>query len=100
MLREDLASDFAGTILDSVKENGLLRTISEDVGINRSEFNRKGIAGMKLFRVLRILVGLAFYMEPDRWMKCWRLLGDYNFETARLWNGLPRCSTHPEGTHS
>ena len=84
MLREQLARNVAGVILDSVKDNGLKRKISEDIGINRREFNRKSIAGMKLHRLLRILVGLAFYMGIDRWEDLWMQIGSYIFEISEF----------------
>jgi hypothetical protein len=80
LLREKLANDFAGMILDCVKNNGWLRSVSEDIGINRDEFNRKDISNMKLRRVIRILVSLAFHLDPKRWLKLWMQLGSLIFE--------------------
>jgi hypothetical protein len=78
--RELLANDFAEKILDSVKDNGWLRSVSEDIGINRREFSQEGISNMKLRRVIRILVSLAFHLDPKRWHRLWTYLGSLIYE--------------------
>ena len=75
LLREKLVSDFAGIVLGCVKNNGWLTEISETVGINRKQFNRKQLAKMKLNRVLRILTGLAWKMSWLKFSIVWMALG-------------------------
>jgi hypothetical protein len=60
ILREKLASDFAGIILGVVRNNGWLTEISDTVGINRKHFCRKQMSVMQLHRLLRILTALAW----------------------------------------
>lgn len=76
-LREQLASRFAGVILDRVKDNGWERTISDDMGFNRREFKCSGFANMKMSRLLRILVALAFRLGHKRFKMLWSLLGSF-----------------------
>jgi len=75
LLREQLVSDFSGTVLENVRDNGWLTEISDAVGINRKYFNRKGLAGMKLRCVLRILAGLAWKMTWTEFSYVWMELG-------------------------
>ena len=82
MLRNQLASRFVGVILDRVKNNGWERTISEDVGINRREFNRNDFVNMKMSRMLRVLVALAFRLGPHRFILLWTLLGNFIMSMA------------------
>ena len=82
MCREQLAEKFAGDILATVKDNGWKRSISEDIGINRREFKTGKIANMKLCRVLRILVALAFRMNAAEWWRCWMRLGTFIYDMA------------------
>lgn len=73
-------SDFAGIILGSVKNNGWLTEISDEVGINRKEFNRKRLAKMPLHRLLRILTGLAWKMSWSKFSIVWIALGKLIFD--------------------
>ena len=51
MLKDELTSNVAGIILHHVKETkGRLTEISDLCGINRKEFNRRGLAKMKSYR--------------------------------------------------
>ena len=52
ILREKLASDFAGIILGVVRNNGWLTEISDTVGINRKHFCRKQMSVMQLHRIM------------------------------------------------
>ena len=79
LLREKLTSDFAGIILGSVKNNGWLTEISDGVGINRRDFNRRRLSKMPLHRVLRILTGLAWKMTWLRFSILWMALGKLIF---------------------
>ena len=80
LLREQLVSDFAGIILGCVRNNGWLTDISENVGINRKEFNRKKFSSMQLHRVLRIVAGLAWKMSWYRFSIVWMKLGELIFK--------------------
>lgn len=75
LLREQLVSDFTGTILGSVRNNGWLTEISDAVSINRKDFNRKQLSKMALHRVLRILTALAWKMSWTRFFIIWTALG-------------------------
>ena len=56
MLDKQLASDVAGIILEHVRESkGRLTQVSDMCRINRREFTRRGLASMKLYRLLRII---------------------------------------------
>jgi len=44
LLREQLTSEFVGQVLDDMKNNGWLTQISDEVGVNRRELTRKGLA--------------------------------------------------------
>lgn len=79
-LREQLVSDFAGIVIGTVKDNGWLTHISNEVGINRREFNRKGMSKMKLHRLLRILTALAWRMPWKRFRGVWMTLGEIIYE--------------------
>lgn len=82
MLREKLAREFAGVVIDKVRNNGWLTEVSEDIGINRREFNRKGLADMRLHRLLRILIALEWRLNPKGFMKLWLSLGSMIVEMA------------------
>lgn len=63
-LKQQLTSDVAGIILRYVKsEKGRLTWISEVASINRSEFNRRGLAKMKHHRLLRVIYALSLNIK-------------------------------------
>ena len=67
MLNDQLTSSIAGIILKYVKsETGRMTWISDTAGINRREFNRNGLAKMKLHRLLRIIYALALCMDEEQ----------------------------------
>ncbi|MDE5784572.1 MAG: hypothetical protein K2H97_09680 [Prevotella sp.] len=82
MLREKLVSDFAGIILGAVRNNGWLTEISDGVGINRRNFNRRKLAKMPLHCVLRILTGLAWKMSWCKFCVAWMALGKLIYEVG------------------
>ncbi len=59
--REKLTSDFAGLLLDFVKDNGWLTAVSDDAGINRKKMTRKGIGLLRVHQLLRMLVALCYH---------------------------------------
>ena len=78
LLREQLTSEFVGQVLDDMKNNGWLTQISDEVGVNRRELTRKGLADMKLSRALRLLVGLCDHQcrrSYSQWYELWMQLG-------------------------
>ena len=60
-LRDELTIDFAGLLLDSVRDNGWLTCVSNDAGINRVHLNRKGIGQLRVHQVLRLLVVVCYH---------------------------------------
>lgn len=80
LLREKLASDFAGIILGVVRNNGWLTEISDTVGINRKHFCRKQMSVMQLHRLLRILTALAWKTSKPQFFYIWIKLGKLIYE--------------------
>jgi acyl-[acyl carrier protein]--UDP-N-acetylglucosamine O-acyltransferase len=79
--KERLTSEVAGIILKYVTErNGRLSRISEVTGINRREFNRRGLAKMKLHRLLRIVYALALYQNWDDFEEMMHDISDKIYE--------------------
>jgi hypothetical protein len=77
-LREKLTSDFAGLLLDTVKDNGWLTCVSDDASINRRRMNRKGIGQLRLHQVLRLLVALCHHCSrhsEKQFLGLWWKLG-------------------------
>lgn len=77
-LRDQLTSDFAGLLLDSVKDNGWLTSVTNDAGIYRGKMNRKGIGQLRVHQLLRLLVALSYHYSrrSDKlFMALWWKLG-------------------------
>ena len=69
-LKDQLTRDIAGIILRYVRnEKGRLSEISRDSRINRREFTIRGLAKMKLHRLLRILYDLCLELPYAEYMK-------------------------------
>lgn len=67
-LQQKLTSEVSGIILKYVKgESGRLTWISEATSINRKEFTRKGMAKMKLHRLLRVLYALTIRLDEKEY---------------------------------
>jgi hypothetical protein len=76
MLRNQLSDSVVKLILSTTEELGRTR-ISEDAGINRAELTPVNIRVFKLFRLLRLLVVIAFHLQTEsRWKIWWNRLGD------------------------
>ena len=68
-LKDQLTSEVSGIIMNYVREEkGRLTWISEVTGINRKEFTRRGLAKMKLYRLLRIIYALSLRLDEDEMM--------------------------------
>ena len=64
LLREQLAHDCAGIILDAVRsESGRLQFVSEESKVNRKFFTRKAFRTVRWFRLIRILYCLSMKMS-------------------------------------
>jgi hypothetical protein len=85
LLREQLTRDFAGLLLDSIRDNGLKTSVSDDAGINRNSLNRKGLAEMKLHQLLRLLVALCHHQSrfsAQTFFKLWMKMGKVIYQMA------------------
>ena len=85
LLRDLLTNEFVRLLIDSVKDNGWLTQISDEVGIGRGEFSCRGLANMKLHRVLRLLVGVCEHhcrRSPREWFVLWAQLGKVVYDMA------------------
>mgnify|MGYP006916090441 CR=1 FL=1 len=60
-LRDELTSDFAGLLLDTLDGNGLKTCVSDDASINRKRMNRRGIGQLRVHQLLRLLVALCHH---------------------------------------
>ena len=77
MLKDELTSNVAGIILHHVKETkGRLTEISDLCGINRKEFNRRGLAKMKLHRLLRLVYALTLVLSYRQFDAMWQEILD------------------------
>ena len=64
LLREQLAHDCAGIILDAVRrESGRLQFVSEESKVNRKFFTRKAFRTIRWFKLMRILYCLSMKMS-------------------------------------
>lgn len=65
MLRDELTSDVAGIILEYLRSvKGRLTEVSNLSGINRREINRKGLAKMRMNRLMRLVYTMQLVMPP------------------------------------
>ncbi len=77
-LRDELTSDFAGLLLDSVRDNGWMTCVSNDAGINRMRMNRKGIGQLRVHQMLRLLVVVCYHSSrhsDKHFLALWWKLG-------------------------
>ena len=82
MLRDELTSDVAGIILENLRSvKGRLTEVSNLSGINRRELNRKGLAKMRMNRLMRLVYAMLLIMPPKKsdamWQKILEKLRDY-----------------------
>ena len=82
MLRDELTSDVAGIILENLRSvKGRLTEVSNLSGINRRELNRKGLAMMRMNRLMRLVYAMLLIMPPKKsdamWQKILEKLRDY-----------------------
>ena len=73
MLRDDLTSDVAGIILENLRSvKGRLTEVSNLSGINRRELNRKGLAKMRMNRLMRLVYTMQLVMPPYKSDAMWQ----------------------------
>ena len=82
MLRDELTSDVAGIILENLRSvKGRLTEVSNLSGINRREINRKGLAKMRMNRLMRLVYAMLLIMPPKKsdamWQKILEKLREY-----------------------
>lgn len=65
-LKQQLTSEVAGIILDTVREKrGRLTEISDLCKINRSKFNVRGFSQLRVHQMLRIVYALAVILNYE-----------------------------------
>ena len=73
MLRDELTSDVAGIILEYLRSvKGRLTEVSNLSGINRRELNRKGLAKMRMSRLMRLVYTMQLVMPPYKSDAMWQ----------------------------
>ena len=82
MLRDELTSDVAGIILESLRSvKGRMTEVSNLSGINRRELNRKGLSKMRMNRLMRLVYTMTLVMPPKAsdamWQKIIEKVRDY-----------------------
>lgn len=65
MLKERLASTCAGIILNEIRTSGRLTMISDECGINRKFFNRKGFRLLRFHRLVNLLYSLSSWQSRE-----------------------------------
>ena len=73
MLRDELTSDVAGIILEYLRSvKGRMTEVSNLSGINRREINRKGLAKMRMSRLMRLVYTMQLVMPPKASDTMWQ----------------------------
>ena len=73
MLRDELTSDVAGIILENLRSvKGRLTEVSNLSGINRRELNRKGLAKMRMNRLMRLVYAMLLIMPSKKSDAMWQ----------------------------
>ena len=68
-----MTSDVAGIILESLRSvKGRLTEVSNLSGINRRELNRKGLAKMRMNRLMRLVYAMLLIMPPKKSDAMWK----------------------------
>ena len=77
MLRDELTSDVAGIILESLRSvKGRMTEVSNLSGINRRELNRKGLSKMRMNRLMRLVYTMQLVMPPKASDAMWQKIHD------------------------
>lgn len=72
MVKEQFTSEVAGIILNHLREKkGRLTEVSDLCNINRKELNRKGLAKMKMHRLLRLIYAMELVLPYPEYDKMW-----------------------------
>ena len=73
MLRDELTSDVAGVILESLRSvKGRMTEVSNLSGINRRELNRKGLSKMRMNRLMRLVYAMLLIMPSKKSDAMWQ----------------------------
>jgi len=73
MIRDELTSDVAGIILECLRgAKGRMTEVSNLSGINRREINRKGLAKMRMGRLMRLVYTMVLVMPPKKSDAMWQ----------------------------
>ena len=68
-----MTSDVAGIILENLRSvKGRLTEVSNLSGINRRELNRKGLAKMRMNRLMRLVYAMLLIMPPKKSDAMWQ----------------------------
>jgi hypothetical protein len=71
-LKNEFTSEVAGIILNHLREKkGRLTEVSDLCNINRKELNRKGLAKMKMHRLLRLIYAMELVLPYPEYDKMW-----------------------------
>ena len=72
MVKEQFTSEVAGIILNHLREKkGRLTEVSDLCNINRKELNRKGLAKMKMHRLLRLMYAMELVLPYQEYDDMW-----------------------------
>ena len=72
-----MTSDVAGIILEYLRSvKGRLTEVSNLSGINRRELNRRGLAKMRINRLMRLLYTMQLVMPPKASDAMWQKIHD------------------------
>lgn len=87
MVKEQFTSEVAGIILNHLREKkGRLTEASDLCNINRKELNRKGLAKMKMHRLLRLIYAMDLVLPYPEYDKMWSEILDKIQEFANVYD--------------
>ena len=77
MVKEQFISAVAGIILYHLRNSkGRLTEVSDLCNINRKELNRRGLAKMKMHRLLRLMYAMELVMPYQEYDTMWKSILD------------------------
>ena len=87
MVKEQFTSSVAGIILNHLREKkGRLTEVSDLCNINRKELNRKGLAKMKMHRLLRLIYAMDLVLPYPEYDKMWSEILDKIREFSNVYD--------------
>ena len=87
MVKEQFTSSVAGIILNHLREKkGRLTEVSDLCNINRKELNRKGLAKMKMHRLLRLIYAMELVLPYPEYDKMWSEILDKIREFSNVYD--------------